>query len=71
MGGTITEEQINNCPRCAMGFDNDGDGNCGFCARLSDSQLLLLVVSRLRTMRSELLAAYGREHRRINPERYC
>lgn len=71
MGGTITEEQLNNCPRCAMGYDNDGDGNCGFCARLSDSQLLALVVNRLRTLRSELYQANERANRRVAIERYC
>jgi hypothetical protein len=24
------------CPRCSVGFDDDGDGNCAICARLSD-----------------------------------
>lgn len=28
------------CPRCLTGVDDDHDGDCGFCARLSDSQLL-------------------------------
>ena len=22
------------CPRCGIGFDDDGDGNCGVCAKL-------------------------------------
>lgn len=24
------------CPRCLTGVDDDGDGNCGICCRLSD-----------------------------------
>lgn len=26
------------CPRCQTGIDNDGDGNCATCAKLSDAQ---------------------------------
>lgn len=26
------------CPRCGVGIDDDGDGNCGRCAKLSDEQ---------------------------------
>jgi len=26
------------CPRCGMGFDTDGDGNCPACAKLTDEE---------------------------------
>lgn len=26
------------CPRCLFGVDNDGDGNCSFCAKLTDAE---------------------------------
>lgn len=28
----------NLCPRCLTGIDDDHDGNCAFCACLSDSE---------------------------------
>ena len=34
------------CPRCGMGIDHDGDGNCGVCARLSDEDLARIKASR-------------------------
>lgn len=27
------------CPRCGMGNDTDGDGNCAICARLTDDEV--------------------------------
>ena len=29
------------CPRCGIGFDDDGDGNCSVCAKISDAELSL------------------------------
>lgn len=26
------------CPRCKVGIDDDGDGNCAACARWSDEE---------------------------------
>lgn len=26
------------CPRCGVGYDTDGDGDCAFCARLIDCE---------------------------------
>lgn len=31
--------RIANCPRCGLGIDDDGDGNCGICQGLSDAQV--------------------------------
>lgn len=27
------------CPRCGLGVDDNGDGDCAICARLSDRQV--------------------------------
>lgn len=27
------------CPRCEIGEDSDGDGDCAVCARMSDEQV--------------------------------
>lgn len=28
----MTHNKYNQCPRCRIGNDNDGDGNCSMCA---------------------------------------
>lgn len=35
----------NKCPRCRCGIDNDGDGNCGVCARLTDVEVREVVTA--------------------------
>lgn len=35
------------CPRCLTGVDDDNDGNCGYCARLSDAKIAQLLRMRL------------------------
>lgn len=32
---------MNKCIRCGIGYDTDGDGNCGICAKWNDTQLLV------------------------------
>ena len=36
------------CPRCFSGIDDNGDGDCGNCARLTDLEVLPIVQSRCR-----------------------
>lgn len=33
---------MNKCPRCGIGYDTNGDGNCGICAKWSEIELLAL-----------------------------
>lgn len=37
----LMSEQVRGreCPRCGIGRDTDGDGDCMFCARLTDDQV--------------------------------
>ena len=36
----------NLCQRCQVGVDNDGDGNCGFCAKVSDEDAAVMRAGR-------------------------
>lgn len=33
----------NLCPRCLVGIDDDGDGNCGYCTSMSDTYVTVMV----------------------------
>lgn len=40
-GGPKRSDALNaqRCPRCKIGIDTDGDGNCALCANLSDEEV--------------------------------
>lgn len=33
------------CPRCKIGIDDDGDGNCGVCAKYTDVEVIRKLAS--------------------------
>ena len=35
-----------NCPRCGLGVDSDGDGNCGICAHWSDEEVMMRMLAK-------------------------
>jgi hypothetical protein len=37
--GVIPIHRKEKCPRCGLGFDTNGDGDCVVCARLTDDQV--------------------------------
>jgi hypothetical protein len=51
-----TEEQ--RCPRCFIGIDDDGDGDCATCAALTDLQAMR-IRARIRAILTELLKHLG------------
>jgi hypothetical protein len=42
------------CQRCFSGIDDDGDGNCGLCARLSDNEAQFMKMTRFNLELAEL-----------------
>jgi len=48
------------CPRCGIGIDNDGDGDCANCANKSSKQLVEELIER--KIQEEIAKEHNKRH---------
>ena len=49
------------CPRCGVGHDTDGDGNCAFCHNIPDDRLTAAIIQANACKRPTFPQAFRRE----------
>jgi hypothetical protein len=43
----MRRRNVDKCPRCGVGIDDDGDGDCSYCAKMSSTEIMLRRVTNM------------------------